>query len=579
MRPALSARNRMLKRLTGGFPALASPVILLFGDSLTAHEHANINTGAVTFTRDGTTNLGRITAPMTSTTLFGTPEVQLVNLTDGSFEVYGRNNYPDATSTGISIHTRVADAIATRAPSFNPSTAGTTTQTAQGGCIIALGYKSHRGTAQNTNALFGGGMEIIGNLGHPAYTSAQMTNELAYAKQILAQYTNPVVFFKSGTNDIKGNTTPNVAFTNAKVLLDGLTGLDGNGGNALVVIGSVPALGSGYTGPATYQVTNEQWIGKCATSAAPGTLNVDASLYTIQSVAQKTLNRQYYEYALANPTKVLFVDETTDSYDFTNQCMYDASHLDPVGAPHTLDNTHYITNSAILQAKRRHDALVAASMTFPVAVPRSSADASTYNGHTRLANRGPWVTTGVTSGFNTGGSGTQPTGWSCGHATGSGTMVVSITDPGDGLGMWVNAVCTPGAANDEVIFYPYTSSGVSPATLGVTNTDLSEMQMVCEVKWDTASTSGLACVYAQLTTASGGLYGAVQDGFDFESPAGGSVAKVIPDNVNSRVLSTGWLQMSNASMSIVLPQIRVKFGSITGVPVTVSVRCVGINKR
>jgi len=587
MRPALHARQRVSKAVSVAFPTLSNPPVLLFGDSLAAHEHQNIAMNSAVFTRDGTTNIGRITTSSNpiSNSLWGTPRVQLVNLSDTTMEVQGRNNYADsgAGSTTVSIHTRQSDAVATGVPTFNPTTAASgVTQTISNGTIINLERKSHRGVAHAWNALAGGGMDIIGNLGHPGALASGMGAELAYAKQLLALYTNPVVALRLGINDIKGGATPNTTFTAAKVILDGLTGLDGNGGNAFVVLYSCTAVGSVQSG---YATLNEQVIGKCATSAAPTVLNVDSTQYTVGGVLQHTYNYQLYQYALANPGKVIFVDATSCDYNFTHTCMFDATYPDAGGYPHTADGTHILTNGALLNGAQVNSA-TSSKISFPLIVPRSASDATTPGGHTRLLNKGPWVGTTVTTGFLTGGSasttlpkggtGGQPSGWACGRTSGSGTMAVSVYDGGDAStnGYWVNMECTAGAANDIVAAYPCGAGGVSPASLGVAATDTSELELVFELRWDNVHAAGVELVQAYFPTNSGGAYGLATSGEELESVG------ILPDVVaaGTRFIRTGRLQMSSASITAVVPQILVKFGSITGVTCNVGVRCVGIIK-
>lgn len=597
MRPALSARQRYRKYGSGTFPALSNPPVLSLGDSIAAKEHFVVGIASNTLTRDGTTNPGRITGPVTNSTLFGTQRVALVNITDTSMEVIGRNNYQDATTTGVSIHTATADTYASGIPSFNPTTATTGTSAISNGSIIALDRYSHRGVLPHTNALVGGGMNIVANLGHPGALvgnglgtalSTQAAAELAYAKQILATLTNPLVFWRMGINDIKPGGTggsPNNVFAAAKIFLDGLTGLDGNGGNAVVVIRSCTFVGSAVTNFATL---NEQVIGKCATSGAPTVLNVDSTQYSYSGTPMNTYNYQLYQYALAHPSKFIFEDVSSCDYNFAATCMYDSTHQDTLSASHTTDGTHLATNAGMLQGAIEAAALNAAGVTFPLSIPRSSSDAtSPGTSRTRLVNRGPWSTTTVTTGFNSGGgvsttlpkggNAGQPSGWSCGRATGSGTMLVSVYDPGDGLGMWVNGECSAGAANDTVIFYPWSSSGVTPATLGITSTDQSELQFVFELRWDGARAAGVGGIYGVIQTNGSGLYGFASHGESTDAEA----VNVFPDAspTGNHKISTGWIQMSNSSITAIIPQIQVRLTSITGVACNVGVRCVGINKR
>jgi hypothetical protein len=582
-----------------GFPVLSNPPFLVVGDSMAQKENFALAIGGSTLTRDGLTHLGRITAPITnsgSNSLWGTPRISIVNTTDTSFEVIGRNNFQDSTTTGISIHTLAADTYASRPLTIAPSTGASTGQAIGNGDLINLERFTHRGVTPHTNALMGGSIDILGNLGHPGALvgdgagnlSAQAASELAYAKAICATQTNPVVIWRMGINDIKPGGTADNTFASAKKFLDGLTGLDGLGGSAVVVIRSCSSVGSAVT---NYATLNEQVIGKCSTSNVAG-LSVDATLYS----GHHTYNYQLWAYAVANPNKFLFVDCTSQSYDFVNHSTYDATFPDASGHTHTGDGTHYETVSCMLQGYREAAALNAAGVTVPVVVPRSAADATTPGGRTRMANRGPWGNTGtstpITTGFLAGGSastllpkggvGGQPPGWVCGRTAGSGTMAVSVYDPLDGLGFWVNAECKAGAANDALLIYPWGSSGASLATYGISSsTDESEYQFVFELQWDNATAAGLLGIRATFQTNGSGLYGYTTNGESLDDGIG------FPDTspVGNRKIATGWIQMSDPftggvqKLTSLTPFITVQMGTILGVAANVGVRCVGVNKR
>lgn len=570
------------------FPALSNPPVFLFGDSIPAKENFVIGIGANTLTRDGTTHPGRVTAPIANSGLFGTPRVAIVNTLDTSFEVIGRNNYQDSTTTGVSVHTAAADTYAGGAPAFNSTAAGTTTQAIANGDIINLERRSQRGVINHANSLMGGGMNIIANLGHPGVLSSGTgaTAEADYAKQLcLAQGSTPLGFVRIGINDIKPGASPNATFAATKVHLDKLTGLDGNGGNAVIAILSCSFVGSAQAG---YAVMNEQVIGKCATSGAPTVLNVDSTQYSFSGTPMNTYNYQLYQYALAHPTKLLFIDVSSPSYNFTAQCMYDATFPDANGQFDTGDGTHFTTIAAQKQGVPASTTLTSAGVTFPSVVPRSSGDATTPGGRTRMNNLGPWTTTTVTTGFITGGSAStllpkggvagQPSGWACGRGLGSGTMKLSVWDPGDGKGMWVNAECTAAAANDTLVFEPYGSSGQNLAFFGIgSNVDQSEYELVFEIYWDNAIASGLDTITATLQTNSGGNFGMATNGEVGDFGATDSFMDSSAPSL-SRQISTGRVQMSNASITVLNVIISAKMRSILGVTCNVGIRCVGVNK-
>jgi hypothetical protein len=595
-------RTALLGKLTvaSGFPTLVNPPVLVIGDSMAAKDNYALGIGAATLTRDGVTNLGRITAPITNSganAIWGTPRMSIVNTTDTSFEVIGRNNFNDSTTTGISIHTKAADTFASRVPAGNPSTAATTTQAISNGFLINLERFQHIGVLPHTNALMGGSIDTLGNLGHPGALvgdgagnlSAQAASELAYAKALCAAAGVTVFIpWRIGINDIKPGGTANNTFASSKKMLDGLTGLDGQGGTAVVGIRSCSSVGSTVSG---YAVMNEQVIGKCATSGAPSTLAPDATLYG----GNHTYNYQLWAYALANPSKFLFYDCTSQSYNFAAQCTYDTAHPDGAGNGYTGDGTHYRTVSCMLQGASEAAAL-SPYISFPLVVPRSAADATTPGGRTRMVNRGPWGNTGaaapVTSGFLTGGSASailpkggvagQPPGWVCGKGLGSGTIAVSVYDPGDGLGFWVNGECKAVAANDTLVFYPWGASGASLATFGIaSSTDQSEYQFVFETRWDNATAAGLVAVRAVMQTNSSGLYGYTTNG----EGADDGIGMLDTSPAGNRMISTGWIQMSDPftgaiqKLTSLTPIITVVMGATLNVAANVGIRCVGINKR
>jgi hypothetical protein len=562
----------------GSPPTLVNATWIEFGDSIAAHGNYNVGTGSATQTRAVTT--GRITASLSNSALFGCPRVAIVNMTDTTFEVIGRNFYNDsgATTTGISIHTTSGDG-ATGVPAGASTVAATTTQSLSTGTIIDFERFSHRGHYTNINALLGGGIDLLANLGHPAATAAQMLAELAYAKSLSPQ----VVRLQAGTNDAKGGITPNAIFANVKVLVDGLTGLDGNGGTAFVIVCAIMPLGHVNTG---YATTNPQIIGFPTDSALySGTTQGLGTVYTNSNCA----NYQLAQYCAANPTKMIFIDCFTDSYDSVNKSFYDSVFPAPSGAAMTGDGTHPLTNSILLQSTRIYNG-INSFISCDKITPASSSDATTPNGHTRFKNIGPWVTTTVTTGFFTNGSVStllpkggvagQPSGWACGqNGATAGTMKLSVYDPGDGKGCFVNGECTATSANAVLCFFPLGNSGYAiNGTVnsdGVSNVNGVEIAFVFEVRWDGAVAAGLGLVRAALSTNTSGIYGFATSGELTEI----DVVNVLPDTMSGRILRTGWCIMNNASITALLPQIFVHLTSVTGVTCNVSVRAVGFIKK
>jgi len=621
MRPALHARARAVKKFGAAtFPALSNPAVILIGDSITAKENQMLAIGTATLTRDGTTHPGRITAPITSTlgstAMPGTPRVSIVNVGDKSFEVIGRNNYEDSTTTGFSIHTNASDTYAKGAPSWNSTTAGTTTQVLSNGDIIDMERRSWRGPTNHANAIMGGGMDIVANLGHPGALvgdgsgnlSAESAAELAYAKQLTTYYNGlgrqVLCIVRMGINDMKPGGSPTNTANSMKKLLDGLTGADGLGGNAYVVlascsfVGSTASLGGSYASNPTG--LNEQAIGKCATSGAPTTLNVDSSTYTLYDVTpRKTYNRQLYELSLANPGRILFSDLSTPTYSFASQVMYDNNgHLDPDGNYDTSDGTHFTTSSAFKQGVPLAATMTAAGITFPVVVPRSATDSGTPGGRTHVWLKGPWNTSSTTGTYLGGGSnstrlpkGTSPvagipSGWVCGQgASATATMKCSQWADPDGLGVWINAECAGGGSSELLVFDPAGTSGFANlAAAGIGSaTDEGEYEFVFELYWENALAAGIQFINAQMTTNGSGRYGMVTNG---ESGDAGPYPVQSPSG--NMKISTGRLQMSNGSITTLVPQIQVKMGTVNGVSAAASsdftktanvgVRCVGINK-
>lgn len=533
------------------FPTtFANPTAVLVGDSLTQYAHfPTPNASNLTFNRSGT---GVITGAVPNSVLFGTSRCYPVNFTDTSFEVLSRNFYADAGAgtAGVSIHTS------------NTTPATTTSQSVTGG-IINLERYSHRGVFTNFNALRGGGIELLGNFGHGGMLASAMGPQMTYALSFSPQ----IVFLMAGTNDAKSDATGNgnAIFGYVKTLID-----QANTAGAFVVVQAVIPLGSANAG---YAAKNLAVIGDPNDATHATSANYQ--------LKQMCAGGSY-------TTKTIFVDAYNPVCDKTvptapqlyNNMTPDSTHINGSGP--------YLIANAM-------DTAVGSKITTTRVLSSSASDvgasAVTAKGHTRVKTAGPWTLT--IGGTYTSGGASDPSppggytsglanGWVAGRGSGTTGLAASMFDPGDGLGIKQHFVLTPQVVNDTFTIYPFGASGITLAALQtalgstVTATDNSEWEFGFELDWTGSQAAGLGLVQAYMPTNGSGLYGLATNGENVEAVVSGS--GTLPDAITGRVLITGRVQFSNASITAIAPQIICKFGSITGVSCGLNIRAVTVLK-
>src|SRR6202007_93256 len=144
------------------------------------------------------------------------------------------------------------------------------------------------------------------------------------------------------------------------------------------------------------------------------------------------------------------------------------------------------------------------------------------------------------------------------------TGVSSIVDPGDGLGIQCSVAFTGVGTNDQMAIWPWSSSGVTLATLGVSNTDNAEYCIAAEISWSGATAGALQGVQLLVTSNGSGLYADADFG-DLQYP---ETTGTFPDTMSARILRTGWFQASNTNFTAIVPQLIVAFNAATGNPFT-----------
>jgi len=510
------------------FPLLTSPKVVTIGDSITQYNNMwfAVTAGTGNISRAST---GIITAPTggAGNNLLGTPDTILVNTSDSSFEVLAQNNYLATSTLGATA------GGSTNAVLYSSNTTVATANALTNCAAVCQDRFNWRGIFANLQGYFKGGLQFLLNNGHGgalAPFSSTTSGSISYALSLSPD----LVLYMGGTNNVKGSQNATTTYNNI------LTDLN------IIMAANVPCV-------------------------VFGIIPLGAGNSTALNAVIQTVNSSLQSLCAANPTKLLYVDSFTPLYNSATQLMY---------AAFTTDGTHPVQIASNLVAQAAYSAM-SPFITAPTIMARASTDAgTTINGHTRTVARGPWsggstINFGTAPFTNSGGSGTLPAGWSAGRAAGSGTVACSVVDPGDGLGFQVQAVCTAGAANDQVLIWPWGSAGTNAATLGASsNVDGTWYCISCEIAYSGLQAAGVGIITLQMNAPASPTYGTVTCGEGQNEAIGG-----FTDSLSSFNLTTGWFQMSNSNISAIVPSILVKFTSITGVAFTLKVRDVTILKR
>jgi hypothetical protein len=541
----------------GVFPSFVNPIYGLSGDSHTlfTNLYAALGVG-VTYTRDATTGV-QTGATGSNNNLFGTPRVYPIWMSDQSFEVAARANNDTGSNFGSPAGTTSTAAMF---PLVLPPVRGGTALTQTNAAIINWERFSDKGIFTHLKGLFKGALEYGGNLGHGGALTSQMRPWNTYAKTLGWN----ICQFLGGTNDVKpaSGLTPNQAFALVKAEVDFLTGMDGSGNGMAVILLSVFPLGVSNAGATT---TNPQIIGSPTDATLYSGVTQQGATYT----NQYCLNYQLKQYAAANPSKVLFVDTFTPLYDTVNKVLY---------ASMTGDDTHISGKGPPLCAAAAY-ATLSPYISGGSILPTSAADQGTVvNGHTRLAARGPWVGT-VGGTFATGasadgapasGTGGLPPGWVGSRLAGTGSMLCSVFDPGDGQGFKVRLIPNAATAADIFIAYPYGTSGVNFTTLGISGSDNAEYAFGCEIDWTGATAGGLGLIQVLAQSSGSGTHGTVTCGEETQT-----AAAPMADSGTAIVRYTGWMQLAGATtpgITAFNPQVVLKFNTASTTPPVITVR-------
>jgi lysophospholipase L1-like esterase len=512
-----------------GFPSLSAPRVALFGDSITAFTHANTSMpNGTVLTCDSS---GHITAAFTNTA-YGNNEVYLNDLSDATFELYGRNSY---TTGNIS--------VATARSTTGTVTTSTASPTSTGN-LSMWNRLSSRGIFPHLNSLFQGGLELVGNYGHGGQMAAAMGSQVDYG---LSRANLDVAFLMAGVNDIKAG---GVAASTVFGYIQTLIGKFITAGIPVVVLATMP-VGTGVSSYATVNGTGANGI--------------------------QTLNSLLSAYVATIPTHAIFVDTFTPVYDSVNQCLY---------TTYTFDSLHPKEIGAVAMASPVYTAL-SPYITAPVFLPTSAADTGSVNGHTKFIIKGPWTTgvggsmaAGCTASTGAGsagqlnytppgGTGGIPSGWQALRGVGSPTATFSVFDPGDGKGDKAQMVVQPAAASDSVLFAPIWNSTLT--TLGLVQGD--EICIACEVDWTGGTASGLGAVGLTLQSNGSGVYGQGTAGETLLSAGG------CPDSATGRVLKSGWMKINDASFTQLQAYVSAQFFSAGASPATINMRRFTVYKR
>ena len=397
---------------------------------------------------------------------------------------------------------------------------GTTTGTANTG-LTQQNRFARRGAWAWTQAAKNGGLKFIAAFGQGGDMAENMSGAVT---QALALNPDAIILGAGINNVFAGSQSAATAWANIQARIDQI-----NAGGKVAVCVSITPPATGY-----------------------------ASWSAAKMTAAQTVNASMQAYCAASPSNRIYVDAWTPLYDSGSNGAYSWA---------TYDTLHWTTAAAKLVGEAVATAIAANTATAPTLLPVSSSDTGTVNGATRFILRGPWVTTGGGA-LGAGMTGSAPVGtaWT---RTGTGSGVCSIVDPGDSKGIQAQCVFTPAAANDEAVYYPWTNSPPTLATLGLTSADT--IAVAIEVEWSGAQAANLARIDLAVQSQTSGLYGIATDGGDIES-----VAARYPDS-GSKVFYTGPVKL-NASWTNVNTLLAARFIGSSASALTLKVRRVCLFK-
>ncbi len=351
---------------------------VLFGDSLTQYNNSSFSVSSISRTSNVVTV---VTA--SAHALRNGQFANIVNMTDATYQA---------------LNTPITYISSTSFSYVNAGSDGSTS----GGTVVAQNQLFQAGDFVWANALLGGRMRFVANMGVATQTTAQM---LARIDDVFAL--NPqVVYFQGGTNDVNGDVAYATIIANLQSIIAQITSR-----NILCVIKTIPPYGGAgafYTAARNANLQNvNQWIRRAAT-VYKGLVVVDA-----------------YN-AIINPT---------DANGYGTASMYQAS-----------DTVHYNSKGALAIGRKAYTALV---NLLPEVDNKVTSITDNYGFNTAnldLHDRAPWTNSGGT--VNAPATGTAPTGWIVdATATWAVAPAISCVSRSDGRGFDITAIMTPSVAS------------------------------------------------------------------------------------------------------------------------------------
>jgi len=384
---------------------VSDPQFALVGDSLPQYGQQGISLNTRTLTRDAA---GLVTVAFTNHGVFGTPDINIVNCSDTSYEYFGPKITIDANS--FSYQTAVTGLAGN-------ITGGALTQVVIQNRHQAVGYWAW------LQSLMGGGGRLAGNFGQGGDRADEMAASVTLACATAAEF----VIICAGINDINsGGASGATVISRVTTHVNTITAA----GKKCVIL-SITPLGSAFA------------------TAGKNTATLDANAGFA---------------ALHNGSTVFYVDAHQDLVDTGATQFTDGRAWSWA----TSDGVHWGERAAKLIAGRIYTA-ISSKITTVNCLPTSSGNLPTIPGYTAIREYGEWDSTGGgTQGTaSTGILATKQTALSSNALT---TIVNSLVDRGAGLGYYNHQVITPNGAH-TVTNYWMTNSGVTIGSLGLTTSD------------------------------------------------------------------------------------------------------------
>lgn len=340
---------------------------VLFGDSLSQYNNYSVSISTISRASNVVTVVTSSAHNMRTGQL-----ANIVNMSDSTYQA---------------LNTAITYISSTSFSYVNTGANGSTS----GGTVVGQNQFYQAGDFVWANALLGGRMRFVANMGIAAQTTTQMLARISDVFALSPQ----VVYFQGGTNDVNADTAYAAIIANLKSIIDAITSR-----NILCVIKTIPPYGGAgayYTAARNANLQNvNQWIRRYAT-VKKGVVVVDA--YS----------------AIINPT---------DANGYGTASMYQPS-----------DTVHYNAKGALAIGRKAYTALANLLPAVDNHVTSITDNYGFNNANLDLHDRAPWTNTGGT--VNSPATGTVPTGWIVDStAVGNWTTVptISVASRSDGLG-------------------------------------------------------------------------------------------------------------------------------------------------